>query len=60
MRWYPCATRTLGAGLAVRNVIGAEAGVGALEAMLAAPYTAASIAGGLLGYALVVTTSQWW
>ncbi|GHG81185.1 hypothetical protein [Streptomyces griseocarneus] len=50
---------TLGAGLAVRNVIGAEAGVGALEAMLAAPYTPASIAGGLLGYALVVTTSQW-
>ncbi|EDX22751.1 MULTISPECIES: hypothetical protein [Streptomyces] len=50
---------TLGAGLAVRNVIGAEAGVGALEAMLAAPYSAASIAGGLLGYALVVTASQW-
>nr|WSW47211.1 hypothetical protein OG296_31180 [Streptomyces sp. NBC_01001] len=50
---------TLGAGLAVRNAIGAEAGVGALEAMLAAPYTPASIAGGLLGYALVVTTSQW-
>ncbi|KJK57433.1 hypothetical protein [Saccharothrix sp. ST-888] len=50
---------TIGAGLAVRNVIGAEAGVGALEAMLAAPYNPADIAGGLLGYVLVVTTGQW-
>ncbi|MGW5250223.1 hypothetical protein ACWEQN_41930 [Streptomyces sp. NPDC004129] len=50
---------TVGAGLAVRNVVGAEAGVGALEAMLGAPYNPASIAGGLLGYVLVVTTGQW-
>jgi hypothetical protein len=33
--------------------------VGALETMLGAPYTPASIAAGLLGYALVVTTGQW-
>ncbi|MER8182727.1 hypothetical protein [Kitasatospora sp. NPDC094015] len=50
---------TVGAALAVRNVVGAEAGVGALESMLAAPYTPAAIAGGLLGLALVVTTVQW-
>ncbi|MFF3510797.1 hypothetical protein [Streptomyces sp. NPDC002573] len=50
---------TVGAGLAVRNVVGAEAGVGALEAMLGAPYNPASIAGGLLAYVLVVTTGQW-
>lgn len=50
---------TVGAGLAVRNVVGAEAGVGALEAMLGAPYNPSSIAGGLLGYVLVVTTAQW-
>jgi hypothetical protein len=50
---------TVGAGLAVRNVVGAEAGVGALEAMLGAPYNPASIAGGLLSYVLVVTTGQW-
>jgi hypothetical protein len=50
---------TVGAGLAVRNVVGAEAGAGALEAMLGAPYNPASIAGGLLGYVLVVTTGQW-
>ncbi|MFD9124422.1 hypothetical protein [Kitasatospora sp. NPDC059571] len=50
---------TVGAALAVRNVVGAEAGVGALETMLAAPYTPASIAGGLLGFAVAVTTVQW-
>ena len=50
---------TVGASLAVRNVVGAEAGVGALETMLGAPYTPASIAAGLLGYGLVVTTGQW-
>ncbi|MFG2369256.1 hypothetical protein ACGFY3_48060 [Streptomyces mirabilis] len=50
---------TVGASLAVRNVVSAEAGVGALETMLGAPYTPASIAAGLLGYALVVTTGQW-
>lgn len=50
---------TVGASLAVRNVVGAEAGVGTLETMLGAPYTPASIAAGLLGYALVVTTGQW-
>ncbi|MEV4614322.1 hypothetical protein AB0K43_17240 [Kitasatospora sp. NPDC049258] len=50
---------TVGAALAVRNVVGTEAGVGALESMLAAPYTPTSIAGGLLGLAMVVTTAQW-
>ncbi|WP_369388971.1 hypothetical protein AB5J72_16260 [Streptomyces sp. CG1] len=49
----------VGASLAVRNVVGAEAGVGALEAMLGAPYSPASIAAGLLGYALAVTAGQW-
>jgi ABC-type Na+ efflux pump permease subunit len=43
----------------VRNVVGAEAGRGGLEALLAAPYTPASIAASLLGYAIAVATALW-
>jgi len=50
---------TAAAAMAVRNVVGAEAGQGALESLLAAPYTPGGIAGGLLGFAIVITTGQW-
>jgi len=43
----------------VRNVVGAEAGRGGLEALLAAPYTPASIAASLLGYAFAVAVALW-
>ncbi|MFF3577673.1 hypothetical protein [Streptomyces mirabilis] len=49
---------TVGASLAVRNVVGAEAGVGALETMLGAPYTPASIAAGLLGALALLVSSR--
>lgn len=43
----------------VRNIVGAEAGRGGLEALLAAPYTPTSIAASLLGYAITVAAALW-